>query len=112
MQTGFAATPEPPYYAVIFTSQLTDEVEGYSAMAAAMFELAVQQPGCLGAESARGADGLGITVAYFRDEDSIAAWKQNARHLAAQRLGKARWYSHYELRVARVERAYSGPEGR
>ena len=29
-----------------------------------------------------------------------------------EKLGKERWYSHYELRVARVERAYDGPEGR
>jgi heme-degrading monooxygenase HmoA len=81
-------------------------------MATAMFELAQQQPGCLGAESARGGDGLGITVAYFTDQASIHAWKQHAQHLAAQRLGKERWYSHYELRVAKVERAYSGPDGR
>lgn len=112
MAEGFAATPEPPYYAVIFTSQRTPGDQGYDAMASAMMELALRQPGCLGAESARGPSGLGITVSYFADEASIAAWKQEARHLAAQRLGKERWYSHYELRVAKVERAYSGPEGR
>ena len=112
MAHGFATTPEPPYYAVIFTSLRTDGDRGYEAMAAAMFELAQQQPGCLGAESARGADGLGITVAYFGDEASIHAWKHNAKHLVAQRLGKEHWYSHYELRVAKVERAYSGPAGR
>ena len=112
MAEGFVSTPEPPYYAVIFTSQRTPGDQGYDAMAAAMMELALRQPGCLGAESARGPSGLGITVSYFVDEASIAAWKQEARHLAAQRLGKERWYSHYELRVAKVERAYSGPEGR
>ena len=112
MPHAFAKTPEPPYYAVIFASQRTDGDNGYGAMADAMFELALRQPGCLGADSTRGADGFGITVAYFTDEASIAAWKQNARHLAAQKLGKERWYEHYELRVAKVERAYSGPEGR
>lgn len=112
MAEGFVSTPEPPYYAVIFTSQRTPGDQGYDAMAAAMMELALRQPGCLGAESARGPSGLGITVSYFADEASIAAWKQEARHLVAQRLGKERWYSHYELRVAKVERAYSGPEGR
>ena len=81
-------------------------------MAQAMYELALEQPGCLGAESTRGEDGLGITVSYFIDEASIRAWKENARHLVAQQLGKERWYSHYKLRVAKVERAYSGPEGR
>jgi heme-degrading monooxygenase HmoA len=112
MHSGFAKTPEPPYDAVIFTSQRTEADHGYDAMSQVMFELALQQPGCLGAESARDAHGIGIAVAYFTDEGSIRAWKQNARHLIAQRLGKERWYSHYELRVAKVERAYAGPEGR
>ena len=108
----FADTPEPPYYAVIFTAQRTDGDQGYGAMAERMMELALARPGCLGAESTRDAEGLGITVAYFRDEDSIAAWREHAKHLTAQRLGRQRWYSHYELRIARVERAYTGPEGR
>jgi len=109
---GFANTPEPPYYAVIFTSKRTDGDHGYEAMAQAMFELALAHPGCLGAETARGDNGIGLTVAYFTDEASIKNWKANARHLVAQKLGKERWYSHYELRVAKVERAYAGPEGR
>jgi heme-degrading monooxygenase HmoA len=112
MLIGFARTPAPPYYAVIFTSQRTEGENDYEAMAQAMYELALEQPGCLGAESARGLDGLGITVSYFVDEAAIRAWQQNARHLVAQQLGKELWYSHYELRVAKVERAYSGPEGR
>ena len=112
MPHDFAKTPEPPYYAVIFTSKRTDGDHGYEAMAQAMFDLALKQPGCLGAETARDARGVGITVAYFSDEASIRNWKQDAKHLTAQKLGKERWYSHYELRVAKVERAYSGPEGR
>jgi heme-degrading monooxygenase HmoA len=112
MPAGFAATPETPYYAVIFTARRTAGDDGYAAMAQAMVDLALKQPGCLGAESVRDAEGLGITVSYFTDEEAIRAWKANAEHLVAQRLGKERWYSHYELRVARVERAYAGPEGR
>jgi heme-degrading monooxygenase HmoA len=112
MPDGFATTPEPPYYAVIFTSKRTESDHGYEAMAQAMFELALKQPGCLGAETARAPDGIGITVAYFKDDDAIRSWKQNAQHLVAQKFGKERWYSHYELRVAKVERAYAGPEGR
>jgi heme-degrading monooxygenase HmoA len=112
MPDGFAKTPEPPYYAVIFTSKRTEGDHGYEAMAQAMFDLALAQPGCLGAETARGEDGVGITVAYFTDDTSIKNWKQNAQHLVAQKLGKERWYSHYELRVAKVERAYAGPDGR
>ena len=105
-------TPEPPHYAVIFTSLRTEGDNGYTAMAGAMLELAQKQPGCLGAETARDPAGLGITVAYFIDEDAIRAWRENSRHLVAQKLGKERWYSHYELRIAKVERAYAGPQGR
>lgn len=110
--TGFAKTPEPPYYAVIFTSQRTEDDGGYGAMAEAIHKLAIEQPGCIGAESVRDRSGLGITVAYYADEASIAAWKANAQHAVAQKYGRERWYSHYALRVAKVERAYSGPEGR
>ncbi|SEL24872.1 Heme-degrading monooxygenase HmoA [Roseovarius nanhaiticus] len=109
---GFARTPKPPYYAVIFTSHLSEADAGYAAMGETMFALALAQPCCLGAETARGDDRLGITVSYWADEASILAWKAEAQHVAAQKHGIARWYDHYELRVARVERAYSGPEGR
>lgn len=113
MSQDFARTPRPPYYAVIFTSQRNERDEdGYEAKARAMFELAAQQPGYLGAEHARGDDGVGITVAYFTDEAAIRAWRENTEHRAAQRLGIERWYSRYEIRIAKVERAYGGPEGR
>ena len=112
MQDGFATTPEPPYFAVIFSSRLGQDDAGYDAMGQAMVELAQDQPGYLGIETTRGADGLGITVSYWKDEDSLLAWKDQAKHLVAQKTGIERWYEHYELRVAKVERAYSGPEGR
>jgi len=102
----FAATPAPPYYAVVFSSQRSAGDAGYARMADRMVELAAQQPGFLGVESARGADGFGITVSYWADERAIAAWKAQLEHLAAQELGRRRWYAHYELRVAKVERAY------
>lgn len=112
MDNGFSQTPEPPYYAVIFTSTLGDPDEAYDKMAHAMVELAKRQPGYLGIEMTRGADQLGITVSYWKDEASIQSWKNQAQHLFAQKNGIERWYDHYELRVAKVERAYSGPKGR
>jgi len=108
----FAPLPAPPYYAVIFTNQLSDDTKGYENMADAMFELARKQPGYLGMESTRDAVGLGITVSYWNDEASITAWKAELDHIGAQKLGMARWYAHYHLRVAKIERAYSGPDGR
>ncbi len=106
----FAATPQPPYYAVIFSSTRTPGDNGYGAMAQRMVELAAQQPGYLGIESARGDDTFGITVSYWTDPASIRAWKEHAEHLIAQETGCREWYLHYELKVARVERAYAGPE--
>lgn len=107
---GFARTPAPPYYAVIFTSLRTPtDGEGYGVAADRMVELAAQQPGYLGVESVRGADGLGITVSYWDSEEAIRAWKRNAEHAEARAQGRSRWYEHFELRVAKVERAYGGP---
>lgn len=99
-----ARTPEPPYYAVIFTSLRTAGDRGYAAMAARMFELAQRQPGFLGVESAR--EALGITVSYWRDPASINAWQADIEHREAQRLGRAQWYAAYRVRIARVERDY------
>jgi len=99
-----AGTPEPPYYAVIFTSLRTEGDQGYSAMAARMVELASRQPGFLGIESAR-AD-VGITVSYWADLESIANWKNQSRHLVAQRKGKEVWYEAFKVRVCKVEREY------
>jgi heme-degrading monooxygenase HmoA len=99
-----ANTPEPPYYAVIFSSLNTEVGDGYAETAARMVELAAQQPGFLGVESAR--EELGITVSYWSDLDSIKAWKRNAEHLLAQKMGRDKWYSSYKTRIARVERDY------
>jgi heme-degrading monooxygenase HmoA len=102
-----AKTPEPPYVAVIFTSQRTAvDDDGYHAMAEEMSRLAAMQPGYLGAESARGGDGLGITVAYWQTAEHARAWKQHADHLGAQRLGRDRWYQAYRVRIAQVVREY------
>lgn len=105
----FAKTPEPPYYAVIFSSLRTPD-SGYAEMAKRMLGLAAEQTGFLGAESVRGQDGFGITVSYWTSEEAIADWKANVEHLAAQELGKTAWYQHYELRIAKVERAYEKPK--
>jgi heme-degrading monooxygenase HmoA len=91
---------------------MSDDDAGYREMGEKMFELARQQPGCFGAETARDDTQFGITVSYWDSEESIAAWKQNAKHLVAQNMGIERWYTHYELRIAKVGRSYSGPVGR
>lgn len=103
---SFANPPAPPYLAVIFASQRTPGEDGYGATADRMVELASRQPGFLGVESARGADGFGITVSYWESEAAVAAWKAVAEHQLAQTAGKDRWYQRFELKVATVVRAY------
>lgn len=104
---GFANTPEPPYYAVIFSSRRSaQDPVGYDEASRRMLDLASQQPGFLGFETARDADGFGLSVSYWTDEASIAAWKRQADHAEIRERGRWLWYRHFELRVARVERAY------
>ena len=102
----FAQTPKPPYYAVIFANQRIAGDNHYEQTALRMVELARQQPGYLGVESVRGADGFGITVSYWESEEAIRNWKFEAEHIVAQETGIKNWYEHYELKVAKVERAY------
>ncbi|MEN8168355.1 MAG: antibiotic biosynthesis monooxygenase [Pseudomonadota bacterium] len=95
--------PNPPYYAVIFTSERISGDNGYADMARRMEELASRQPGFLGVNSVRDSK-LGITVSYWRDLESIKAWRDHAEHREAQRLGRERWYRCYRLQITRVER--------
>lgn len=99
-----ATTPKVPYYAVIFTSLLSEKSDGYHQMAELMLDLAKKQDGFLGIESAR--EEIGITVSYWRDTESIRLWKMNVDHLAAQKTGKEKWYASYKTRICKVERDY------
>ncbi len=102
---GLANTPEPPYYAVIFTSIRKNDDPEYLEVTQRMDELAKEQPGFLGAENAR--DVLGVTVSYWDSLESIRLWKEHTEHKLAQEKGKKDWYKVYKTRIAKVERDYS-----
>ena len=101
---AIADTPSPPYYVTIFTSLRTPGDQGYDEMAARMAQLSSEQPGFLGMEAAR--DGLGLTLCYWSDLESIANWRRHVEHTEARRLGREKWYTEYRVRIARVERDY------
>ena len=110
--TTHKAAPPAPYYAVIFSSTLSDNAEGYGEMAARMVELAREQEGFIDVESAaRTSEGFGITVSYWRDLESIRRWKAQSEHAAAQKMGRDAFYRSYRLRIARVEREYGFDRG-
>src|SRR5437016_671844 len=98
-----ARTPQPPYYAVVFSSTRAAGGADYDATAERMLELAATMPGFLGVESARGADGNGITVSYWASEEAIRHWGAQAEHRLAQAAGRERFYRTFALRVCRVE---------
>jgi len=104
----FAATPDPPYVAVMFTALLNDGQADYFPLAEKMDRLAAQQAGYLGIESTRNAEGLGITISYWRSSADAWAWRQQAEHAAVRALGRERFYAKFVLRVAEVHRQESG----
>jgi len=95
---------QKPYYAVIFTNIRTERDDGYGKMAQAMEDLAKEQPGYLGFESAR--SGLGIAVSYWESLEAIAHWKEKMEHKRAQNKGKSHWYSWYKVRICLVQWEY------
>ncbi|HDR7634389.1 MULTISPECIES: antibiotic biosynthesis monooxygenase [Bacillus] len=95
-----------PYYAVIFTSNLSNDTTDYNAVAEKMEDLAKQQPGFLSVESARGNPGLGITISYWESLEAIENWKKNALHKEAKKRGREQWYENFHLRICLVEKEY------
>ncbi|MBI00839.1 MAG: hypothetical protein CL467_09655 [Acidimicrobiaceae bacterium] len=102
--TELGLVGEAPYFATIFTTKMTEDLDGYEEMADRMAGLVDAREGFLGMQSARGDDGLGITVCYWRSEEDITAWRDDIEHLEAQEEGCSRWYAQYTVEVARVER--------
>lgn len=89
---------------MIFTSIRTEGDNGYAQMAEEMMALVSRQPGFLGAESVRSADGFGITVSYWESLDAIKKWNENPSHKIAQKMGREKWYKNFAVRVCKVER--------
>lgn len=89
-----------PYYVVIFTSILNENIEGYDQMAEQMLRLVHQQPGFLGVDSVR--DKIGITVSYWSSLEAIDNWRKNLDHQRAKNQGKTKWYNTYEIKICKV----------
>ena len=99
-----AKTPQPPYYAVIFTSIQTQNLENYEQTSGRMLELVATMPGFLGFESAH--ETIGITVSYWENLESIRHWKYQMEHIEARDKGREQWYKSFKTRICKVERDY------
>jgi hypothetical protein len=71
-----AHTPEPPYYAVIFTS-INAEVDHdeHTQTYRRLLEVAAGYPGFLGIEPARNVDGSGIAAIYGRTSSQLPRFR-------------------------------------
>ena len=107
MTQKLVAGLEPPYYTALFTSVRPDAPEGYAETSSRMQEIVQDIPGFLGYEYARTPGGIGITVAYFRDLESLDAWRLDTEHQAAKAYGREHWYESYSVHIGKVERSYS-----
>ncbi len=91
---------------VLFRSKLVPAAltDGYDEMAKEMDDLARTMPGFIDVKSFKAEDGERLTVVWWQDEDTLRAWREQARHRVAQRTGRERWYQYYKLDVAEVIR--------
>jgi heme-degrading monooxygenase HmoA len=97
---------------VLFRSRLAPEAGAdYEAMAEEMLERARGMPGFVDFTPYAGQDGERLAVVRWQDEATMAAWRSDARHRLAQRLGRERWYAWFSLEVAEVVRAYDFERG-
>jgi heme-degrading monooxygenase HmoA len=100
-------TPPSGAIAVIFLSgRSSADAEGYKAAAQAMEEAASRMEGYLGIDSARGEDGVGMTISWWRDEAAAIAWRDDPEHRRIRDRGRAVWYDWYRAIIATVDRAY------
>jgi len=93
---------------ILFRSRLTPEAgQDYQELDAELERLVRDQPGYVTHKSYGAADGERLTLVWFRDQESLRAWKIQPRHLEAQRRGRERWYQFYEMEVAEIVRTSS-----
>ncbi len=47
-----------------------------------------------------------VTLFYWRDRESIKAWREDPEHLKTQQLGREKIFAWYKIRVCELEREY------
>lgn len=93
-------------FAVIFRAEIKELDEEYSSMAQRMRDLALSEYGCK--EFTAVTEGKSeIAISYWDSESHIRDWKNNSEHLAAQDIGRSKWYSSYSVQVVKIEREYA-----
>src|SRR3984957_11499828 len=90
---------------VVFRSRLSAEAgEDYSEMAAEMLATAKEMPGFVEFKSFKADDGERVSLVYWQDHETMAAWRAHPRHRVAQTNGRAKWDACFRLEVADIVR--------
>ena len=92
-------------YAVIFRAEIDKTDSAYSEMAAQMRNLAKNKYGCI--EFTSVTEGTNeIAISYWQSLEQITLWKNDVNHMAAQELGRSKWYKKYQVQVVEIIREY------
>ena len=90
---------------VLFFSRLTPEAgEEYVATDQRLMELARSAPGFVDVKSFTAADGERLTIVWWKDLETLRAWREDPEHRKAQAKGRALWYRYYDVEVAEMVR--------
>ncbi len=98
-------SPTSPRYVVIFRARAAQLDPEYAALAASLRAKALSHFGCREFVALTEGDEE-IALSYWDALSDIEAWRQDAEHQMAQRLGRTRWYQHYAVEVTEIRRAY------
>jgi heme-degrading monooxygenase HmoA len=92
----------------VFRTRLRSENEAeYREWAARIHALAETMPGFISHKTFQADDGERVTIVEFESEEAQAAWRNHPEHSKAQRLGREKFYSEYELKVCELKRVSS-----
>lgn len=100
--------------AVLFEAEALPEAqERYLQLAAELKPLLSDTPGFISIERFQSLSTPGriLSLSWWEDEESVAGWKRNVMHQAAQKKGKKSIFSFYRIRIASVLRDYSSDKG-
>ncbi len=93
-------------YAVIFRAKIKKRDDAYSKTAARMRELAENKYGCKEFTSVTERNDE-IAISYWKNLEQVKSWRQDTEHLAAQAMGRSKWYSWYRVQVVEIVREYT-----
>ena len=97
------------YCAVIFTAEMAADLSGYAETAQRMNELVQEQPGYIGKYHSMEGN-REITISYWESREAVKAWKAHPEHRTAQELGRAKWYTDYQVQIACIDKFYKSKE--